>query len=209
MNDLPPELANLPYISKSNGPAWLPAAAAEGRRFAYYGHLLLYLMFLISVIAGVVSLVTLNIGGVMWLIFAAVCALLIFLMNNTVFDPIDQGRFKEASDHLLIWGVIGLIFCLVVPGLFFLIAFIRMQEAMQPQGQQQYPTQYYQQPQQYSPPAPPQYPQSAPQYPPAPAQAPAAPAAPAQAPVDSTKCASCGKEYPSFMRNCPTCGAPK
>lgn len=217
MNDLPPALANLPYLAKSDGPAWLPAAAADGRRFAYYGHLLLYLMLLISAIAGVVSLAALNFSGVMWLIFAAVCALLIFLMNNTVFEPIDQGRFKEASDHLLMWGVIGLIFCLVVPGLFFLIAFIRMQEALRPQSQQQYPTQYYQRPPEYPQHAPPAYQQPAPQHqapaPAAPAPAAPAPVAPAPEPAQAnagiSKCAGCGNEYPSFMRNCPSCGRPK
>lgn len=217
-------MADLPFLANSNGPAWLPGAAKDARQFAFWGQLILVAMFIIAVILAIVAFVFSNwASGVYFIISAAVDVVLLFLMNSTVFEPLDQGKFREASDRLLIWGILALVFSLVVPGIFLLLAFIRLQEVFQPQYQQ-YPTQYYQGPQQYPqqapPPAPPQQyqqpqyqappPQPAPQYQPAPAPQPVAPAPEAQQHrSEMTKCKNCGVQYPSFMRNCPNCGAPR
>jgi hypothetical protein len=231
-------MAELPFLANSNGPAWLPGAAKEARQFAYWGQLLLVAMFILAIVLAILAFATSSWAtGVYFVISAVVDVVLLYLMNSTVFEPMDQGKFREASDRLLIWGILALIFSLVVPGIFLLLAFIRLQEVFQPQYQQ-YPTQYYQAPQQYPqqapspaqpqyqsapPPQQPQYqappPQQAPspaqsQYQPAPASAPVSPpAAPAPEPqshkADMTKCKNCGVQYPSFMRNCPNCGAPR
>lgn len=228
-------MAELPFLANSNGPAWLPGAAKEARQFAYWGQLILVAMFILAIVLAIWAFATPSwVTGVYFAISAVVDVILLYLMNSTVFEPLDQGKFREASDRLLIWGILALIFSLVVPGIFLLLAFIRLQEVFQPQYQQ-YPTQYYQAPQQYpgqqapapaqpqyqpAPPQQPQYqaplPQQAPppQYPPAPAPAPVPPpAAPAPEPQqhrsEMTKCKNCGVQYPSFMRNCPNCGAPR
>ncbi len=211
-----PNMQNIPFLASSTGPAWLPAAARDARQFAYWGQLITGVMFIVAVIMAIVSFVTGQWpSGVYFIFAAAVLAFLFYLMSKTVFEPLDQGKFREASDKLLIWGILGLIF-LVIPGIFLLLAFVRLQEVFQPQYQQ-YPTQYYQQPQQYpqKPGAPAQY-QAPPQRPapqqyqaPAPAPVAPAPEAPQQQRSEMIKCKNCGVQYPAFMRNCPNCGAPR
>jgi hypothetical protein len=211
-----PNMQNIPFLASSSGPAWLPAAARDARQFAYWGQLITGVMFIVAVIMAIISFATASwASGVYFIFAAAVLAFLFYLMGKTVFEPLDQGKFREASDKLLIWGILGLVF-LVIPGIFLLLAFVRLQEVFQPQYQQ-YPTQYYQQPQQYPqrPAAPAQY--QAPQQRPAPQQQAPAPAPVAPAPEhapqpqrsEMIKCKNCGVQYPAFMRNCPNCGAPR
>lgn len=215
-----PNIQNIPFLATSTGPAWLPAAARDARQFAYWGQLITGVMVIVAVIMAIVSLVVGEFGeGAYFVLAAVVLAFVFYMMVKTVFEPLDQGKFREASDKLLIWGILGLVF-LVVPGIFLLLAFVRLQEVFQPQYQQ-YPTQYYQQPQQYpqkaSPAAPqrPAVPQQAPPQPrqAAPAPAPVAPTpapeAPQQPRSEMIKCKNCGVQYPAFMRNCPNCGAPR
>ena len=223
-----PDMSSIPFLVSPNGPAWLPAAAKDARQFAYWGQLIMIVMFLLSVIVAIFSFaVGAWPSGVYMLISAIVIAFLFYMIGKSVFEPLDQGRFKEASDHLIIWGIIGLIFGGVIVGILLLIAFVRLQEVFPPQYQQ-YPTQYYQQPQQYPQQAPPvQQPQGSQQYQgqyqapvqqpqyqaPPPAAPPVAPA-PAQesqppSRAEMIKCKNCGVQYPAFMRNCPNCGTPR
>jgi hypothetical protein len=212
-----PKMQSIPFLASADGPAWLPAAAKDARQFAYWGQLVMLVMGLIALIMAIASALTGEWFSVVYFVIAlVVLGFLFYMMNQTVFVPIDQGKFREASDKLLIWGVIGLIF-LVIPGIFLLLAFVRLQEVFQPQYQQ-YPTQYYQQPQQYGnqgppPGAPPQAPpvspppQAHPAPPPAPAPGAGAPSS--QQKTEMIKCKNCGVQYPAFMRNCPNCGAPR
>ena len=214
-----PNIQNIPFLATSTGPAWLPSAARDARQFAYWGQLITGVMVIVAVIMAIVSFVVSSLGeGIYFVLAALVLAFVFYMMVKTVFEPLDQGKFREASDKLLIWGILGLVF-LVVPGIFLLLAFVRLQEVFQPQYQQ-YPTQYYQQPQQYpqkAPPAAPQRPVVPQQAPPQPRQAPApapvaptpTPEAPQQPRSEMIKCKNCGVQYPAFMRNCPNCGAPR
>ncbi len=211
-----PNMQKIPFLASSTGPAWLPAAARDARQFAYWGQLITGVMFIVALLMFVLSLVAWDLGSAAYFILSAgVLAFLFYMMGKTVFEPLDQGKFREASDKLLIWGILGLIF-LVVAGIFLLLAYVRLQEVFQPQYQQ-YPTQYYQQPQQYpqkAPPAAPPY-QAPPQAPqqqyqaPAPAPVAPAPEPPQQQRTEMIKCKNCGVQYPAFMRNCPNCGAPR
>ena len=211
-------LARIPYLAKNAGPDWLPAAAAQGRQFAYWGQLALLLMAAVLLIAGIYSVVSGGYSiGAYAIIAGAVNLLLYAMMPNTVFAPLDQGRFREASDRLLIWGVLGLLFG-VVGGLALLVAYVKLQDVFQPQYQQYPPGQYYEQPIYQQPqyqPAPPPY-----QAPtkveseaiPEEVEGPEAEPAPEPEPprkAEMTKCKNCGVQYPSFMRNCPNCGAPR
>jgi hypothetical protein len=211
-------MQNIPFLASSTGPAWLPAAARDARQFAYWGQLITGVMAVVALIMALVSFVTGQWpSGIYFIVGVVILGFLFYMMGKTVFEPLDQGKFREASDKLLIWGVLGLIF-LIIPGIFLLLAFVRLQEVFQPQYQQ-YPTQYYQQPQQYPQQAPPAGQHQAPaqyQAPPqqqyqAPAPVPAAPApeAPHQQRSEMIKCKNCGVQYPAFMRNCPNCGQPR
>ncbi|KQM11136.1 hypothetical protein AOA80_10265 [Methanomassiliicoccales archaeon RumEn M1] len=168
-------------------------------------------------IAGVSSITSGGYSIGAYAIIAALVNLLLYaMMPSTVFAPLDQGRFREASDRLLIWGVLGLLFG-VLGGLVLLAAYVKLQDVFQPQYQQYPPGQYYEQPLYQQPqyqPAPPPY------QPPArtdevvPAKVEEAEPEPVPAPepprkAEMTKCRNCGVQYPSFMRNCPNCGAPR
>lgn len=209
-----PKMPNIPFLASATGPAWLPAAAKDARQYAYWGQLIMMILFAVTIIMAIVSMIYGEWSSAVYFIISAlVLVFLFYIMNQTVFAPIDQGKFREASDKLLIWGILGLIF-LILPGIFLLLAFVRLQEVFQPQYQQ-YPTQYYQQPQQYPGQAPPAGAHQAPPMTPppqAPQQTPAPPVAPAQATqqrAEMIKCKNCGVQYPAFMRNCPNCGAPR
>lgn len=163
------------------------------------------ILFLIGLVGMIVSLV-LNTGWLYagWFTAAVIIGIvMIFLIKPTLFDHLDQGRFKDANIFMIIWGILGL-FVLVLPGLLILIGFVKLQDVFSPQyGQyQSQPGQVAHQP---SPPA---------QYPAPPPAAPAPPA-PEQAPtesaakVDMVKCKKCNVQYPSFMHHCPNCNEPR
>lgn len=211
-------LASIPYLAKNAGPEWLPAAVAQGRQFAYWGQLALLFMAAVLLVAGTFNVFSGDYSiGAYTIIAGAVNLLLYAMMPSTVFAPLDQGRFREASDRMLIWGVVGLLFG-VVGGLVLLVAYVKLQDVFQPQYQQYPPGQYYEQPLYQQPqyqPAPPPY--RAPamvdnEVAPAEVKAPEPEPAPAPEPprkAEMAKCRNCGVQYPSFMRNCPNCGAPR
>jgi len=189
---------------------------AEARRLAYWGQLVYFVFFFILLVFGLMALVFGTFSSAAYLIISAVVNLIIvLLLKATVFDAIDQGRFSEASDRMLIWGILGIVFG-ILPGIFLVIAFIKIQEVFQPQYQP-YPPYQYQGEQQYPGSPPSQYPpQQYPQEPPrarAPGEEPAAPQAsrPTQSKQkpEMVKCKKCGVQYPGFMRSCPNCGEPR
>lgn len=209
-------MAAFPFMANERGPEWLPAAAREARQFAYWGQLILFLFTIIAAVLVPVTLVTGAWGSTVYFALSVVVDIILLTqLNQTVFEPLDQGKFKEVNDRLLLWAIIGIIFAMVVPGLLLLLAYLKLQEVFQPQYQQ-YPTQYYQTPQPYSGQPAAQQPgqqyQAPPPQPVAPAQnqaPPPASEAQQQGKPDMIKCKNCGVQYPSFMRNCPSCGAPR
>ncbi len=190
------------FLASENGPPWLPAIASEARKLVYIGHLLTLVFTLIALLVGVIRLLTGNlVDGIGSLVLAGVGLIVIFMLKDKVFIHLDQGRFKQANDALLIWAIVGL-FVYVIPGVVMIIGYLKLQEIFQPQYQQ-YQAQGV--PQQQAPPAPPQpAPQSQP------AEQPATPSAePKDKKVEMTKCRKCGVNYPSFMHNCPNCNEPR
>lgn len=201
---------NLPFIAKAAGPPWLPGPVAEARKLTYWAQWVMVVLGLAFFISGIVALVFHNPAyGIYGIATAVVYALLLFLMKSSFFGAVDQGRFREAHDKLLIFMILGIIFMLV-PGLIMLIAYIRMNEVFAP-NYQPYPAGQYQagapppqqQPQYQAPP-----PQQAPAAPQPPAQE-AAAAQPEQRKADMVKCKKCGVQYPAFMRTCPNCNEPR
>ncbi|NYT11812.1 MAG: zinc ribbon domain-containing protein [Methanomassiliicoccales archaeon] len=219
-------MADFPFLANNTGPPWLPASVAEARKFAFWGQLIYLVFFFIWLVFGVIMLFFSSWSfGAYLLTSAAVNIIIVFLLNTTVFESIDQGRFNEASDRLLIWGILGIIFG-IIPGIFMIIAFLRIQDVFQPQyqpyppqqpGQYQQPPQYQQpsqtQPQQYQQPPAPARPQQEPpraQVPQQPQPATPQQTQQAQKPKhEMVKCKKCGVQYPAFMRTCPNCGEPR
>jgi len=200
------------FLASENGPPWLPASVAEARKLVYIGQLFALIFTLIALLAGVISIITGNLGGgISSLVAAGLGVVLLLMLKDQVFANLDQGRFKQASDSLLIWTIVGF-FVYVIPGLIMLFGFLKLQDIFQPQYQQYQAQQYQvaQEPPQQSQPAQ----QPAPQ--PAPAQPAPAPEQPAQAPaeqkdkkVEMAKCRKCGVNFPAFMHNCPNCNEPR
>jgi hypothetical protein len=195
-------------------PPWLPRDVAEGRRFAWWGQILFFLMalvwFLIAIVALTVFVVDGNRGmlalGVFGLLAMLICFLSAVFMKKTVLDAIDQGRFHDARNDTLIWIIFGFI-GFVLPSLMLILTYAKLGDALmaqQPSGYAPYApgTVSVQQPAPYVPPPAPVQPQQAPAQP-QPAQAYHA----HQTPM--VKCKNCSVQYPVFMHSCPNCGAPK
>ena len=193
------------FLASENGPPWLPASVAEARKLVYIGQLLALVFALIGMLAGVITIVTGNIlGGIYPLAAAGFGLVVILMLKDNVFANIDQGRFKQASDALLIWSIVGFV-VLFIPGVILLIGFLKLQEIFQPQYAQYQAQQYQAAPNQQQA-APPQPPQPAPQQP---ASQPAPAAEHKDKKVEMAKCRKCGVNYPSFMHNCPNCNEPR
>ncbi len=195
-------------MASSRGPPWLPASVAGARKFAYWGQLVFFVFFFIMLVFGVMNIL---LGAVTWgayqLVSAAVNLVVVVLLKPTVFDVLDQGKFKEASDRLLIWGILGIVFG-ILPGIFLIVAFVKIQDIFQPQYQP-YP------PQEGGPGGPQQQYRQPPEYG-------AQRGRPQESNDEETreektstsgktkpdmvKCEECGVRYPSFMRTCPNCG---
>ncbi len=195
-------------LAPENGPAWLPASVTEARKLVYIGQLFALIFTLIALLAGAVSIIFGNLGGgISSLVAAGLGVVLLLMLKDQVFSNIDQGRFKQASDSLLIWTIVGF-FVYVVPGLIMLFGFLKLQDIFQPQYQQ-YQAQQYQVAQGPPQPVPPAQ-QPAPQPGPAPSQQPApAPADHKDKKVEMAKCRKCGVNFPAFMHNCPNCNEPR
>jgi hypothetical protein len=197
------------FLASENGPPWLPASVAEARKLVYIGQLFALIFTLIALLAGVISIITGNLGGgISSLVAAGLGVVLLLMLKDQVFANLDQGRFKQASDSLLIWTIVGF-FVYVIPGLIMLFGFLKLQDIFQPQYQQYQAQQYQatQEPPQQAPPAQQPAPQPAPAQPaPQPEQS---PADHKDKKVEMAKCRKCGVNFPAFMHNCPNCNEPR
>ncbi len=199
------------FLASENGPAWLPASVAEARKLVYIGQLFALIFSAIALLAGIIAIISDQLGGGIYSLVAAGLGIVVLLMvKGNVFANLDQGRFKQASDALLVWTIVGF-FVYIIPGLIMLFGFLKLQEIFQPQYQQYQaqPAQSVPTPEQPSPVPP----ASAPE-PPAPQPQSVPPEeGPAQEhkekKVEMTKCRKCGVNYPAFMRNCPNCNEPR
>ncbi|HUT27240.1 MAG TPA: hypothetical protein VMW85_04245 [Methanomassiliicoccales archaeon] len=190
------------FLAKENGPSWLPASVTEARKLVYIGQLLALVFALISVFVGIVSILTGNFFyGIVSLAMAGVGMIVLYMLKDNVFDHLDQGRFKQASDSLLIWSIVG-IFIWLIPGIILLLGYLKLQTIFQPQYQQYQAQEYQAAPQAVQQPQRP-----APQQPAPPAEH--APEEKKEKKVEMTKCRKCGVNYPSFMHSCPSCNEPR
>jgi len=205
------------FLASENGPPWLPASVAESRKLLYVGQLLALVFAIIAILVGVIRVITGSIyDGATSLVIGALGLLVVYMLKEKVFVNLDQGRFKQADDELLIWMIIGFI-VYIIPGIVLLLGYLKLQEAIQQPQYQQYQAQQYQvvQDKPAGPaPAAPAPAAPAPQQPSAPVQ-PSQPAQPAASEqhadkkVEMVKCRKCGVNFPIFMHTCPNCNEPK
>jgi hypothetical protein len=215
-------MASIPYMANPVGPPWLPASVAEARKLAYWAQIIGGILAVLLFIVGIVNLIAFDrFLGAIYFVDAIIALGFAIILKSMLFDILDQGKFKDASDRMLILGIIGL-FAGLIPGILLILGYVRMQEVFQPQYQQYHP--------QNATVAPPQ------QQPQGPAQQSYQPPAPqpaqqqdqmqtlraglkddqAQAEqkkkdqkTEMIKCSKCGVQYPSFMHACPNCNEPK
>ena len=213
-------MASLPYMANSVGPSWLPASVAESRKLAYWAQILAGVIGVVLLILGILNLLMGDQGyGIGTLIVAIIALVLAYLLKGMLFDIIDQGKFKEASERLLLLGILGL-FAGVLPGILLLLGYVRIQEVFQPQYQQYHPQNASVAPPQQSQQQPAQAEQSAPR----PAQQQdqmqtlregikedqaATEQKKKEQKTEMIKCNKCGVQFPSFMHACPNCNEPK
>jgi hypothetical protein len=205
---------NLPFLAKGVAPPWLPAPVAEARRIAYWAQWVMLLISLVCLISGIVQIAYRSyFSGSYFLATAIMNFLVVYLMKTTFFDAVDLGKFKEATDKLVVWMVIVLVFG-VLGGLMLLFAYLRIKGVFQT-NYQPYPTGQYQvgqaqaPPQQYQAPPPQRAPVAS--APPQPSEAQPMPHATQPEPhkAEMVKCKKCGVQYPAFMRTCPNCNEPR
>jgi hypothetical protein len=223
-------MAVLPYMANPVGPPWLPASVAEARKLAYWAQIIAGVLGALFIIVGIVNLLVWDRGlGVFYIIDAIIALAFAVLLKGMLFDIVDQGKFKEASDRMLILGIIGL-FAAAIPGILLILGYVRMQEVFQPQYQQYRPQNATVAPPQQAPQqAPGQYQQAYPQQPQQPApqyqqppqqdqmqtlregikQDQATAEQKKNQKAEMIKCSKCGVQYPSFMHACPNCNEPK
>ena len=214
-------MASLPYMANPVGPSWLPASVAESRKLAYWAQILAGVIGVVLLIVGILNLLMWDRGyGISLFVVAIIALVMVFLLKGMLFDVVDQGKFKEASERMLLFGILGL-FGGVLPGILLLLGYVRIQEVFQPQYQQYHP--------QNATVAPPQQGQPQQQGPTEqPAPQPVGQqdqmqtlregikedqAATEQKKKDQKtemiKCNKCGVQFPSFMHACPNCNEPK
>ncbi|HUL40098.1 MAG TPA: hypothetical protein VLU38_07400 [Methanomassiliicoccales archaeon] len=202
---------DLPFMAKSAGPPWLPAPVVQARELAWWTQWIMALLGLVYIISGIVSFFTIeSSSAAFWAAYILASGVLYFVvlyfMKKLIFDRIDQGKFQDGSNWLLVFGLIGL-FLLFVPGVLLLISYVILRRVFQP-SYQSYPAGANQAGTTAPPPA-----QAAPQSPPPSQPAPPPPQEPAQAEqprkTEMVKCKKCGVQYPSFMRTCPNCNEPR
>jgi hypothetical protein len=221
-------MAVLPYMANPVGPPWLPASVAEARKLAYWAQIIAGVLGALMLIVGIVNLLVWDRGlGVFYIIDAIIALAFAYFLKGMLFDVIDQGKFKEASDRMLILGIVGLV-AAVIPGILLILGYVRMQEVFQPQYQQYRPQNATVAPPQQAPqqPAPAQY-QPAYQQPAQQYQQPqqqdqmqtlrdgikqdqaTAEQKKKDQKTEMIKCSKCGVQFPSFMHACPNCNEPK
>ncbi len=132
-------MASIPYMANPVGPPWLPASVAEARKLAYWAQIISGLLGVLLIIVGIVNLLTFDRGsGVASFVDGIIALVFAVILKGMLFDILDQGKFKEASDRMLILGIIGL-FAGLIPGILIILGYVRMQEVFQPQYQQYRP----------------------------------------------------------------------
>ena len=132
-------MASLPYMANPVGPPWLPASVAEARKLAYWAQIFAGVVGVLLLIGGIVSLLAFGFfAGIGYMVDAVIALAFAVILKSLLFDILDQGKFKEASERMLILGIIGL-FAAVIPGILILLGYVRMQEVFQPQYQQYQP----------------------------------------------------------------------
>lgn len=198
-------------------PPWLPRDVHEGRRFAYFAQLfLLIVSTLFWFVIGIAFIVLGIFGGRGWgagdvilgflfLVFMALAFFSGLMVKKTVIETIDQGRFVDARNDCVIWLILAIFIGPVIPGLFLVLTYVKLGDALIAQGMGGYAA--------YVPggaQAPPPQPYAPPPGPPAPLPAPEAPGPPPPPPhTQMLRCKNCNVSYPAFMHSCPNCGAPK
>ncbi|HSV42677.1 MAG TPA: hypothetical protein VLH13_04625, partial [Methanomassiliicoccales archaeon] len=109
-------MIKLPFLPNPVGPPWLPASVTEARKWAYYGVLFVFIIMVIMFVLAIVTFIFAPVWAIGTIAGLVVSAVILFLVKMTVFDHLDQGRFKDASTFMLIWGILGLISALI-PGI--------------------------------------------------------------------------------------------
>jgi hypothetical protein len=158
---------------------------------------------------GVATLLTLRVGvglvlaGV-WLVFGLIDLLFLYLVYSLCYRRTGNGEYEEAKTPTLVFGVLALIFAGVIPGILYIIGYVKLGDAAREQQRQQQVTSP---PPAYASPPPPGVIWSPSVGVPPVSTGPSP--SPALAATSTRFCAGCGSPLAADQRFCPSCGRPR
>lgn len=158
---------------------------------------------------GVIALVTLPVGvglflAGIWLVFGLIDFLFLYLVYTLCYRRTRNGEYEEAKTPTIVFGILSLIFAGVIPGILYIIAWVKLGDAAREQQQQRQattPAAGY-----YSPSTPPQ---AATPYPVPPPTSTGPSSSPTPGASSTRFCASCGSPLAADQMFCPACGRPR
>lgn len=152
---------------------------------------------------GVAALLTLPVGvgfllaGV-WLVFGILSFIFLYLVYALCYRRTGDAAYEDAKTPTLVFGILSLIFAGVIPGILYIIAYVKLDDAVKEQ-QQATPAPGY------VAGVPPGSPTSS-----APLTEGGSKGSPAASPSSvSAFCSSCGRALAPDQRFCPGCGRPR
>lgn len=160
------------------------------------------LLFLFALGVGALLTARVGVGFVLagvWIVFGILSLIFLFLIYALCYRRTSDAEYEEAKTPTLIFGILSLIFAGVISGILYIIAYIKLEDAVSEQRPRAVPAGYG-----YG---------VSPSPPPPPAGAtggyPSAPPGVMAQPLAGAFCSNCGRPLASDQRFCPGCGRPR
>jgi hypothetical protein len=115
------------------GPAFGSSATDDARRLVEISRLLVLVLSLVAVALGALGILAVHAIGLLsgvYLLIGFVIGIITYLKLGDILQMFTSGDLRRASSELLLWGIISLIFVLVIPGVLLLVAWIRLEDSL-------------------------------------------------------------------------------
>lgn len=122
-----------PYAPTSPSHPWAPGPAQSAQNFVHLGRLLTLLLLLVELVVGIIIVAVSLFFGLAYgafFVVGAVVGLVVYVKLGEVESQIGAGQYGPAKDGLIIWGILGVIFVWVIPGIFLLLAYLKLDEVI-------------------------------------------------------------------------------
>ena len=115
------------------GPAFGSSATDDARPLVEISRLLVLVLSLVAVVLGALGILAVHAIGLLsgvFLLIGFVIGIITYLKLGDILQMFTSGDLRRASSELLLWGIISLIFVLVIPGVLLLVAWIRLEDSL-------------------------------------------------------------------------------